>query len=485
MPALRVILAILILFPLAIGPWYLGSYYNEYRWPLIYATWIAVAASLFLSPRGHTPHRRITKWLPLLLVTLIVTQGLWMLNNTWGEFIENEVIGTRHYFWEIISLDNQPYPTLPGTVDKKEAADRLSYIIPALLYFTVLHLKLASRSIKLSTLCATIFWIGVSIAFLGLAQRFTDAPGFYWNEELYDRHRPLFFATFRSPGIAACYLNLCLTMGLSYLLATSHRLRRKKHAKPTLPICISIGVVILTTAAMSAGSKAGTIFTVITILLWLLTNLRSIWKLLHQSTALLPSGSPHERNIIISSVLATMIFAVVSFGGVFHERWNRALDSDFGSLTHRHIANHCMLTMLEENHPKFSNWGALGYGPGSFMPMFPFFTHDKAGALNSKWIYAHNDPLQTLIEWGWLGTSFWILLIAGSAFLLLYEQLAKRKKQSRTHLFYFNGATIGMFIFLLHSTVDFPFQIESIAISFAAVLSIGWAAPSLRRHSRQ
>ncbi|MGJ8672998.1 O-antigen ligase family protein [Rubritalea sp.] len=480
---LRSILIAITLLPLAIGPWWLGSYYGEYRWPLIYATWIAVAASFLL--KGEKPDRApLSRWTSLFLVSLLASQGLWMLHNAWGHFIQNEIIGTRHYFWEIIELDSQPSPLLPGTVDKREAWDRLSYIIPGLCYFLALRRCIANRALKLSTLCGTLFWTGVSIALLGLAQRFTEAEGFFWNKELFDTQRVLFFATFRSPGIASCYLNLCLSVGLSHLLAITHELSKNKHATPTRPLCIGIGIIGITAAAMSAGSKAGAIFTAATLFLWLITNFRAIWRLIKQSSSLLPSGSPHERNILAGALLGAMVLTTLSFGGLVSQRWEQAEESNFNTLTQRHLANHSMIEMLETKHPRFPKWEALGYGPGSFMPLFPFFTLDKGDSLKSKWVYAHNDHLETLIEWGWLGTTFWILLIGGSGFLLLYEILAKNKAHTHAHLFYFNGAAIGMFIFLLHATVDFPFQIESIAISFAAVMSIGWAATSLRRKSK-
>lgn len=482
--ALRTALTIITLTPLIIGPWWLGSYYSEYRWPLIYSTWIAITASFFL--KGETKDRAIlSKWTSILLVSLLIIQGLWMCHNAWGKWIDNEIIGTRHYFWEFIKLNTQTYPTLPGAPDKDEAWDRLSYIIPGICYCIALRRCIATRSFKLNTLCATLFWTGVSIAFLGLAQRFTEAEGFFWNEELYDKNRRLFFATFRSPGIASCYLNLCLSIGLSHLLAITHELSKNKYAKPTHPIFIGIGIIIISSGSMAAGSKAGAFAAGCILLLWTIANLREIWRLLQQSASLLPSGSPHERNILAGSIIGAMILASLSFGGLVSERWKHSTDRNHDTLTKRHLANHSMIEMITEKHPRFPEWGVLGYGPGSFMPLFPFFTHDKAGALKSKWAYAHNDHLETLLEWGWLGTSFWTLLIGGSGFLLLYEQLAKRKLHRRANLFYFNGVAIGMFIFLAHATVDFPFQIESIAISFAAVMSIGWAATSLRAPKRK
>lgn len=481
---MRVVLTTLILLPIILGPWWLGSYYDEYRWPLIYSTWIAIAASFFLESKFNN-EAQVSKWTSITFIVLLISQGLFMLHNTWGQWIENEIIGTRHYFWEFLKLESQPYPSLPGTPDKSEAWDRLSYIIPGLCYFMILRRSLANKALKLSTLAAWIFWTGVSIALLGLAQRLSGAEGFFWIKELKPAHRPLFFATFRSPGIASCYLNLCLAIGLSHLLASTHQISKNKYAKPTHPILIGFGIIIITSGVMGAGSKAGVTLAAIIIIMWLATNVRSIWRLLQQSSSLLPSGSPHERNIVTGAILGAMILALLSFGGLVTNRWERSVDTNYGTLTQRHLANHSMMKVFNEKHPHLPRWGAMGLGPGSFMTIFPFYAHDKTGYLKSKWVYAHNDYLQTLIEWGWLGTSFWLILLGGSGFFLIYEQLAHRHSHRKANLFYFNGAAIGMLAFLIHATVDFPFQIESIAINFAAVMSIGWATTSLRTSRRK
>lgn len=468
---------ILLCIALILGPLWVGSYFGDYRWPLIYAASAAGIVGVLVS----RPKR---DWLSfsvmLTLLLLIAAQGYWMYHNTGTVFIENEIIGTVHYFWQFLPLESQPYPEYVGGVDQAEGWDRLSYILPCLLIVLAVRQMVASKVLDLSVLCGTIFWTGVAVATLGLVQRYTGAEGIYWSDDLIFKNRKLFFGPYRSPGIATSYMNLGLALGLSHLLATTRRLSRRKDAKPSHPLCICIGLITLFTGAMTAGSKAGTVFAASTLVLWFVMNWRAVFSMLRNATSLLPSGSPHERNIIFSAIAAAGIFGVLSLGATVTERWEKSIDNDHQTLQVRNIANSVQLKMIAD-----PEWGWAGYGPGSFFPLFPFHVSQEEGkALNSKWVYSHNDHLQTLVEWGWAGTGCFVLLIGGGATILLTElineALSKKRRHRTGNLFYFRGIVIAMFICLLHATVDFPFQIESIAITFAALLGAAWAGKSLR-----
>jgi len=465
---------ILLSIALILGPLWVGSYFGDYRWPLIYAASAAGIVGVLVS----RPKR---DWLSfsvmLTLLILIAAQGYWMYYNTGTVLIENGLYNGTHYIWQFLPLESQPYPEYVGGVDQAEGWDRLSYILPCLLIVLAVRQMVASKVLDLSVLCGTIFWTGVAVAALGLVQRYTGAEGIYWSDDLIFKNRNLFFGPYRSPGIATSYMNLGLALGLSHLLATTRRLSRRKDAKPSHPLCICIGLIILFTGAMTAGSKAGTVFAASTLVLWFVMNWRAVFSMLRNATSLLPSGSPHERNIIFSAIAAAGIFSVLSLGATVTKRWEKSIDNDHQTLQVRHIANSVQLKMIDR-----PEWGWAGYGPESFFPLFPL--HSQGSGLQGKWVYSHNDHLQTLVEWGWAGTGCFVLLIGGGATILLTElineALSKKRRHRTGNLFYFRGIAIAMFICLLHATVDFPFQIESIAITFAALLGAAWAGKSLR-----
>ncbi len=467
------LLNILLCFTLIIGPVWVGSYFGEWRWPVIYsAITTGILALVFARPQKAP----LSFWILLLTLLTLSAQGLWMWYNTHSLFIENNIFKSVHYMWHLEPLTTQPHPELPGAPDKAEAWDRLSYILPCLLIVLATRQLVASRVLQLGTLCGTIFWTGVFIAALGLLQRFTGAEGIYWSDELIFKYRQFFFATYRSPGIATSYLNIAFAAGLAHLLSITHKLIRRSDAKPTHPLLICIGLIVLFSGSMTTGSKAGTVFTAGTLLLWTAMNFKGMIHMIRNADALFPSGSPHERNIILGAVTIASIFAVLNFGETVTKRWKISIDKDHQTLQLRHIANSVQIDMTQK-----PDWGWAGYGPGSFYPLFPLHVDKKTDkALHHKWVYAHNDHLQTLVEWGWFGTGCFILLIGGGGTILLVENFSHHKKHRTHHLFYFRGMGIAMFICLLHATVDFPFQIESIAITFSAILGAAWAATSLR-----
>ncbi|HWF19946.1 MAG TPA: tetratricopeptide repeat protein, partial [Verrucomicrobiae bacterium] len=96
---------------------------------------------------------------------------------------------------------------------------------------------------------------------------------------------------------------------------------------------------------------------------------------------------------------------------------------------------------------------------------------------------AHNDYLNTLVDWGVVGTA-----LVASAWVLLYWGIIKvwrdvrgrrddfsRKKSNK--FAFLIGASVGLFAILVHSLVDFNMQLPAIAIlvvTFMALLSSQW-----------
>ena len=469
---------ILLLFSLVIGPLWLGSYFGEWRLPLLICATLAICILLVAptgpraKPRSESDLRppRRNWWLALLLASLTL-QGFWMWYNVWGEFSTMP--------WHIHFLDDQPSPSLPGAPDRAEAWDRLSYIIPCLGIIWVTRSVVIARPNMLRTIAATIFWTGAAMALLGLIQRWTGAEGIFWSDDLIFPGRNLFFGTFRSPGIATCYLNMALAMGLSIMIApTTHRRRLgKQRPRPGLRLLFSIlrlaGVIIVLTAVVSAGSKAGMFYGFLTIFLWAILNKNAIKMAFHRSTEMFSGNRQMERNLMTGIFIVICILAGLSFAGTTSMRWENAHEADYSTMTERGASNAIQMEMIQD-----PDWGALGFGPGSFYPLFHYYAKDTD--LRGIYAYGHNDYLQTLIEWGWLGTGVLTLLIGGGIFFLVREINFHNDEHRKRDVIYMRGCLIAITTMLLHATVDFPFQIESIAMTFSVILGMAWAAPVLR-----
>ena len=126
--------------------------------------------------------------------------------------------------------------------------------------------------------------------------------------------------------------------------------------------------------------------------------------------------------------------------------------------------------------------GVMGFGPGTFRSVFPAYqkAYDFGGrAFPSFWKeglfqHAHQDYLETLIEWGWLGGVFFGVLVFGGVGLGLRRYFQNR---TESHWLLF-GSLLAVAGTLAHGLIDFPLQIASIQLYVCVLLGICWGSRS-------
>jgi hypothetical protein len=160
-------------------------------------------------------------------------------------------------------------------------------------------------------------------------------------------------------------------------------------------------------------------------------------------------------------------------------RWDRA--SEIIPLDARWLAAKTAVSALPE-----AGW--FGFGAGTFHVVFPYLTGATTDQrLGGFWRYLHQDYLQTLLEWGWIGAAVWAFVFFGGLVIALTSRRSARaetwKPRQRILLPLIVLALVGV---ALHAAVDFPLQIASIQLYAAVYLGICWSAPtwgSARRHA--
>ncbi len=123
--------------------------------------------------------------------------------------------------------------------------------------------------------------------------------------------------------------------------------------------------------------------------------------------------------------------------------------------------------------------GWFGLGPGLFQVAFPYQESDFRNVGVGIREYAHQDFLQTTLEWGWFGTIWWALLVGGGLYRGLKTYAQRERFTSRTDRHLVLGCVLGLLGTLTHSLFDFPLQIASIRLFFLLLLALCWASPEL------
>ena len=121
--------------------------------------------------------------------------------------------------------------------------------------------------------------------------------------------------------------------------------------------------------------------------------------------------------------------------------------------------------------------GFFGFGPGTFRVVFPGYNVGSGRTLPGTWRFLHEDYLQTVLEWGWLGSTLWTLLFFGGIAVAIrsYKTYGRREWTPRRRMLQ-PLVTVALMGVALHALVDFPFQIESIQLYVATYLGICWGS---------
>jgi hypothetical protein len=300
---------------------------------------------------------------------------------------------------------------------------------------------------------------GGSIALLGLLQKATGAEMMFW--QTLEPHEPpvsTFFATYYYHANAGAYLNLTLplVLGLAYRYAT----RPSNPANRALWLTIS---VIMAVAVISNTSRMGQFVAALMVLVLLGASAGRIFRRVRHVEL--------KTTLIAIVVLTAALWAVIQSSHLDQSlhRWSSFQE------TWSHDARWLVARAAFHAQPQA---GALGFGPGTFSVVFPYLSEGISDSAQGTWLFLHNDYLQTLMEWGWLGGALWFGLFFGGVTVALRDLGNKKKVTSwfprqRMLLPLVMLALGGVAI---HGALDFPLQISSIQLYVATYLGICWGS---------
>jgi hypothetical protein len=293
---------------------------------------------------------------------------------------------------------------------------------------------------------------GLSIMILGLAQRFTEAPGIFWNPYRYVGET--FFATFRYHANAGAYINLVLPFMVALAVRAFYREGAEKSR-----VFWTLAALVTAACGFINTSRAGNVICALLLLGmigWIvsarLQSLRSRRLLTAAASAVLLAGA--------AAVLA------VSFGiDRTVLRWERKWDTLFDNSRYQ------VYDVLVSSAIPASGW--WGHGPGTFVRVFNIHRDLTGNPVKGWWVNAHSDALQTPVDYGWAGAAAWLALLGGG---LVVAALGARRRGHRPDeneilsmacAFALGGVS-------LHAFVDFPLQISSLQLYAVVIAGLAW-----------
>jgi O-antigen ligase len=178
------------------------------------------------------------------------------------------------------------------------------------------------------------------------------------------------------------------------------------------------------------------------------------------------------KSVALAGALAVGL-ALIAFAKASHfeqavNRWQ---------LQSEHIPNDARWQASRVAMRALPDAGLFGFGPGTFRVVFPTYNRTGSNEVPGKWRFLHEDYLQTVLEWGWVGGILWALLFFGGITLGVraYKEHARGEWTPRRSILQ-PLVIIALLGAAVHALVDFPVQIESIQLYMATYLGLCWGS---------
>jgi hypothetical protein len=344
----------------------------------------------------------------------------------------------------------------PGTCDQILSMP-IMFRITGLLGILCFVIDLSRLPLWRKRLWWTVAATGVSIVLFGLSERFSNAQRMFWDPVPDGKWQwPCFFAAYYYHANAGAYINLILPV-VAGMVIIAFRKDQASWEKtvwvPALFVCIAGAFVNVSKAAMVLAALL-----LLTIGIWQYRE----WRRRHASFS-------QKKLLILSGLAALGLLAIVSAGWVMTAaRWQLMVANDLTTNNDRLLAEGVCLRMIPDA-------GCWGFGPGTFSHIFPHYTGDVAEKIAGFWKYAHEDYLQTTIEWGWIGALVIGIVFFGGIVTAYRNSKKKAGLASEDRILLFT-TFIALVVVALHSLVDFPLQIASLQLYVAVYLGLAWGS---------
>ena len=294
----------------------------------------------------------------------------------------------------------------------------------------------------------TLSLSATALAMVGIIQRFDHTPKLLWMIE----HRnpaDFTFGPFPYRGNGAQYLNLIIPVTLGFWWALREQAGRRagvnRRAGGDAHVMLIPCVILMAAGTSVTTSRGG-----FGIMVMLLICATMILATARRATAWL------RVSLLATLVVATAVGLVL--GG-------ENLKARFLQMEGSHLGGRG--EVYEVSHRMAQDFHVLGSGAETFSTLFGFYRINETGVWAA---YAHNDWLETLITFGWVGGSIIYALLLLLPIANQFGSGVPANREFRALLF------LSLAGLLAHAAFDFPFQIYGIVYSFTFLAAVATLA---------
>lgn len=426
------------------------------------ARWLALIAGvtgLILLP-GKSLVPKFPK-IPLICFGFLLLWGIFMVINAKSD--------QQLHLFKMIPNRSRLIDFAPGAIASTTAKGLVWEVFIVLVFCAMIVRSLESRASRF--LIGGIAISGVVVALVGLVHKLLGMDTIFGLSTILGRPVNLpetYFAPFVYNANAASLMNLTLaiSLGLACQACRKYGFTRKFYLWASASMVTSIGVV-------AAASKAGILIMIFQLGLFVIFEGKYIWTVVKRSRK--KGRLSFEKKLLLGMVGVVFMGCVLLFVGPSISRFEVLVDDmadgeGAATVEGRGEVRGILFQLIKDPQ----GWG--GIGPGGFAHIYPFIVPPNSETLiQTRWHHAHCDPLQTILEWGYLGALAWFTIGVGAvarvAFLIRKNLIA----DSVIHLV--KGISIGLIGLGIHSMYDFPLSIFSIHLIALSCCIILWAVP--------
>ena len=432
----------LFLATLVAAPWVYGG---TTSWSIAFVTGLLGVALMLWVVSLLLEHR----W-PIIPRGLVVIGGLILLQGWW-------MVANAHAIYDSsFRLFVPLHPILPSGAGSADYVLSLAWMLRATALLGVVGFvaDLAQRPVWLLRLWYALAIAGGSMALFGLIQKGTGAHMIFWQPVLVKTDET-FFATFYYHANAGAFLNLVWPPAAGLMFWTIAR-----QAHPLARAAATATLLLITLAILSNTSRMAQAVAALLMAAIVAAVAPSFVRLVARA---------EKRTLLLGLFVVLIAVLAVAQAARLEQPLDRWRDfSGHWRVDERWLADRVALSGMRE-----AGW--LGFGPGTFRAIFPHYQQTFVGGLAGEWRFLHDDYLQTLLEWGWLGSAAITALFFGGIGVAVRNYFTAKGWSNRQRIL-LPCVVLALAGVALHALVDFPVQILSIQLFVATYLGICWGS---------